>query len=548
MTEVHNFLTETTARVIPRILTQICRDPGAPFYGSCDRNWWHYKIRDFSSIILQQAGYALSIAAELPIGRPLANELLQISRASARFWNHRATLHGAFEEYYPYEQGYPPVAFSTLAMAKLCHQGIVPIADIQEGLAIAARQLLTRFEAQAANQQIAGTAALSVVRTIAPSLVDEKLFQAQLTRILDLQHSEGWFPEYDGPDLGYLAVSIDCLYDIHDHTADSRILTAIRKAANYIAWFALSPIGGAGMHNSRNTDYITPYGLVRLALEEQDPRISATVDAIFSPVGAITGRPNPQSSIAYHPFDAVDDRYWCHYIGHSVFRALVLLEKHSSQTCDHQKPASTMTGEQPGSGHALLASSAGCTALVSARKGCITTAKWPDGAIANDFGWIVQSSGKTLVSHWWSNDWKISLREASASCEGFLVPHKEHVSTPWKHIVLRVASYLTGRRLIKILKRLVIFKKPIQTHRFTREVSWDGDTLVIRDRIEGLASSDQVTRAPRTSKRHVASADSFHPEDLQMLHECKKSESIRKTESTFDCETRYQQSTQTVQP
>jgi hypothetical protein len=51
-----------------------------------------------------------------------------------------------------------------------------------------------------------------------------------------------------------------------------------------------------------------------------------------------------------------------------------------------------------------------------------------------------------------------------------------------------------------------------------------------------------VIRAPRTSKRHVASADSFHPEDLQMLHECNKSESIRKTESTFDCETKYQKS------
>jgi hypothetical protein len=311
------------------------------------------------------------------------------------------------------------------------------------------------------------------------------------------------------------------------------------------------------MHNSRNTDYITPYGLVRLALEEQDPRISATVAAVFSPVGAITGRPNsttitgrpnPQSSIPYHPFDSVDDRYWCHYIGHSVFRALAILEKHSLDTCNHQKTANTIPSQKSGSGHALLRSPSGSAALVSARKGCITTAVWLGGAIANDFGWIVQSSGKTLVSHWWSNDWKISLREASASCEGFLVPHKEHLSTPWKHIVLRVASYFTGRRLIKILKRLVIFKKPIQSHRFTREVSWDGETLIIQDTIQGLSPSDQVIRAPRTSKRHVASADSFHPEDLQMLRECNKSESIRKTESTFDCETRYHQSTQTELP
>ena len=45
--------------LLPRILTQVCRDKFSPLYGSFDRNWWHYKIRDFSSIILQQGGYSL---------------------------------------------------------------------------------------------------------------------------------------------------------------------------------------------------------------------------------------------------------------------------------------------------------------------------------------------------------------------------------------------------------------------------------------------------------------------------------------------------------
>jgi hypothetical protein len=539
MTEVHSFLTETAARAIPRILTQICRDPGAPFYGSCDRNWWHYKIRDFSSIIIQQAGYALSVAAELPAGRPVANELLQIARSSARFWNQRATLHGAFEEYYPYEQGYPPVAFSTLAMAKLCHQGIVPLADIQEGLAIAAHQLLTRFEAQAANQQIAGTAALSVARTIAPSLVDEKSFQAQLTRVLDLQHSEGWFPEYDGPDLGYLAVSIDCLYDIHDHTADSRILPAIRRAADYIAWFALSPIGGAGMHNSRNTDYITPYGLVRFAIEENDPSIAATVAAVFSPVGAITGRPNPQSSIPYHPFDAVDDRYWCHYIGHSVFRALSILEKNPLRAVTVPKPTGAIPSQKSGSGHALIGSLNTASTLISTRKGAITTTVWPNGAAACDFGWIVQTSKQLFVSHWWSPAWSVRANDSAATCEGYLVAHKEHLSTPWKHIILRLCSFIMGRKLIKVLKRLVIFKKPQQTLHFTRRVEMENDVVIIHDRITGISASDEIIRAPRTSKRHVASADSYHPEDLDMLTGVQRIEKVSRSNGFFECETQY---------
>ena len=590
MTTVQQFLSETAARALPRILTQICRDPGAPFYGACDRNWWHYKIRDFPSVILQQAGYAVALAAEMEPWKKDSTALRETAAASARFWNRRALLHGAFEEYYPYEQGYPPVAFSTLAVAKLCHQGIVPLVDIHPGLVIAARQLLDRFEAEAANQQIAGTAALAVIRSLDFSLIDESSFQKILTKILDLQHTEGWFPEYDGPDLGYLAVSIDCLWDIHDHTHDPRILPAIRKAADYIAWFALSPFGAAGMHNSRNTDYFTPYGLVRLALEESDPQIIATVETLFTRKEAgdrnqqpeVSNSQSPisqlQSPIPFHPFDAVDDRYWCHYIGHSVLRALSLLEnrgwdlqsqsvagtscpqpstteKPNPPTCSdvHRPPLQaplplltdhgsriTSSISRPGSGHAILTSPTGATALVSTRKGAITTAIWPDGSIANDFGWIVQTPRQLFVSHWWTPAWIVKADDTIASCDGYLVSHKEHLSAPWKHMVLRIGSFCMGRRLIRILKRLVIFKKPQQILHFTRSVIWENETLVIHDKITGICENDTITCAPRTSKRHVASADSFHPEDFEMRRGVKRSEKVTCTQGAFECESRYQ--------
>lgn len=510
------------------MLTQICRDPGAPFYGACDRNWWHYKIRDFPSVIIQQAGYALHIASGLDTFQEQRSTFQKIASATATFWNQRALRHGAFEEYYPYEQGYPPVAFATLGMAKLCIEGVIPLSEIRPGLVIAASQLLTRFEAQAANQQIAGTAALSVIRSLDPSLIDEAAFQKILTDILELQHDEGWFPEYDGPDLGYLAVSIDCLWDIHDHTADPRILPAIRKAADCIAWFALSPFCGAGMHNSRNTDYFTPYGLVRLAIDENNAQAAAAVERLFT-------RPAPD---AYHPFDAVDDRYWCHYIGHSVFRALALMEKQPT-TFSEVEPT-PIPSEKPGSGHVLTSSPAGAAALISTRKGAITTVRWLDGSFASDFGWLVQTEKQLFVTHWWNPDWKIDTSPDQASCEGYLVSHKEHISEPWKHILLRLASFFMGRRLIRILKKLVIFKKSKDSLHFTRTVRWDGETLIISDTVKGISPADKITRAPRTSKRHVASADSYHPEDLGMLRDTGRDEKISHSGNVFRCETKYQ--------
>lgn len=568
MQQVHTFLADTANRALPRILTQICRDPDSHCYGACDRDWWHYKIRDFPSIILQQAGYTLALAAEygwrsrsrsswgmLPqtvagASSPRQSSVRQLAAATARFWNHRALKHGAFEEYYPYEQGYPPTAFATLASAKLTHMDIISTDEILPGLAVAARQLLSRFEARAANQQIAGTAALAVIRSIAPRLVPESGLQEILARVLALQHDEGWFPEYDGPDLGYLSVSIDCLYDIHDHTADPRILPAIRKAAHFIRWFVLSPAGGAGMHNSRNTDYITPYGLVRLALEERDPLIVATVAKVFSRQAG--SDQSSSSAHSFHPFDAVDDRYWCHYIGHSVFRAVLLLQnlgwdsrsqpvagtnspRQTTETPDHRPPIASRTG----SGHALLTSAAGATALVSTRKGGVLTAVWPDGSSASDFGWLIQTPDNLLVTHWWSTAWEIDISDHAALTKGWLVAHKEQASTPWKHGLLRIASFLLGHRLIGVLKRLVIFKKPLRSHHLTRRITWEGETLVITDTISGVSADTPVTRAPRASKRHVASADSYHPQDFALLDGIDRHEWSERKDGIFTHESRF---------
>ena len=96
-----------------------------------------------------------------------------------------------------------------------------------------------------------------------------------------------------------------------------------------------------------------------------------------------------------------------------------------------------------------------------------------------------------------------------------------------------------GRKLINVLKRLVIFKKPQQTLHFIRRVHMENDNVVIHDRITGISVSDVVVRAPRTSKRHVASADSYHPEDLDMLTGAERIEKVSRSNGFFECETQY---------
>ncbi len=482
-------------RLAPRILTQISRDPNSATYGSFDRNWWHYKIRDFSSIILQQGGYFLWLLGQTESWRAQAAELNRLARASCLFWNERAACRGAFEEYYPWEKGYPPVAFSTLAVAKLAHAGVIEPNLISRGAAVATRQLLRRFEHQAANQQIAGLAALAWTRRIFPDLVPSSAFAELKTRALSLQTSEGWFEEYGGPDLGYLSVTLDCLWDLADATGDDDFLAAARRALDFIEPFVALTGASIGLHNARNTDYIVPYGIARFAADG-DAAAASILAALYQ-----------NADHPSHFIHATDDRYLCHYIGHSILRAALL------QNDLPALPLAPASGAFEQSGHLLFADP--IRALISTRKGGIVTA-WGERACVSDYGWVVLANGRQFVNHWWSDEWTSSRDGHVVTVRGKLVPHREHLSSPLKHALLRAASYTLGQRLIRSLKSKLIFQKHTSPYTFERQIYLEKNNLRIVDHITGLPAQAEVRPAPRSSKRHVASADSFHPEDLRL--------------------------------
>ena len=493
-------------RNFPRILTQLNRDPNTAHYGSFDRNWWHYKIRDFSSVILQQGGYFLEMAAKLPDYKDFSEKLNEYSAASVGFWAHRAGRKGAFEEYYPRENGYPPLAFSTLAVAKIILTQNISVTRYEVALKKAARKLQQRFEAKAANQQIAGLAALAVLNKINPELVDSRTFGRLSEQTLALQSDEGWFTEYDGPDLGYLSVSLDCLWDLFDYTEDQRFADSAVRAFRFLAKLIVHNRGPVGMHNSRNTDYIVPYGICRFlnsGNHEDSILASQVMDILYSDTD------NPD-----HFFQAVDDRYWSHYIGHSVVRAQLILDGM------HRNTEVTTLKDSPdlfwnGCGYAM-ASQNNHRMMISCLKGGIITIRNQKNYF-NDFGWIIFDGKKQFVTHWWTPSIRFTGNPVDLGITGHPVQFKENTSTPFKHFVLRIVSYFSGHKIIKLLKDLLIFRKSDQRFEFKRSIKIQHGKIVITDVISGLKGNEKFVKAPRFSKRHVASADSFHLEDMAMV-------------------------------
>ncbi len=520
----HQLLSE----FLPRILTQCCRDANSPAFGCFDRNFWHYRMRDFSSIILQQGGYAVLETQKALFGGPVTEDFARAVAAGAcRFWNRRASRHGAFEEYYPWEQGYPPLAFSALAVAKMVAAGVCAAGDVDCGLRKAARQLSSRFEPKAANQQVAGLAALAWIRRIRPDLVSDRAFARQKKRTLALQTDEGWFWEYDGPDAGYLSVALDCLWDLADATGDADFRASADRALAFLRRVIDVPGRAPGMLNARNTDYVVPYGIARYLNDGTDAQRRLAADllaALYSDLASPS-----------HFFRAVDDRYLCHYIGHSIARAVRELDKAGAVP----PPAPVRESfDLPLAGYVFRPGADGAPDLFLALRkgGCLRASL--GGAAALDFGWIVKAGKKQFVSHWWSKDWTVSFDENAWTVRGPLAPHKELDSTPFKHFGLRVVSFLFGKSVIGLLKNVFIFKKSKSPYSFERTVSIEDGAVRVEDRIAGLAGAETVIPAPRASKRHVASADSFHAEDAALARGFAVSRETRVEDGTFIATTR----------
>ena len=537
--KVHNALVKVADHVLPRILTQVCRDPNSPFYGCADRNWWHYKMRDFSSIILQQSGATLWAARERKVFLNQLNALQDLTVASCLFWNKRAKQFRTFEEYYPWEEGYPPLAFSTLSVARLVGEDIVDIEKVRGGIKVAAQQLSSRFEAESGNQQVAGLAALSWVRRILPECISNESWESLLVRTLDLQDSEGWYQEYGGPDLGYLSVTIDCLWDAFDASKDERLLVSAVKSFEFIEKMTANTGGHSiGMHNSRNTDYLVPYGISRFAVAQEMPSMNLRALKLLQNLFSTSDQCD-------HFLSAVDDRYWCHYIGLSVMRSIQCLSEVNLKTTDaNVKEKLTKTDYLPSSGYLWAHSDDGkIVVLISTKKGGNLTTYFPAGEFS-DFGWIVSSDNKQFVTHFWSEEWKKEAingeeNEAYWVVSGYLVEHNEIESTPLKHLILRMGSLLLGQRLISILKSRLIYKKNKRKIGFQRKIFINNNVITISDRIHGISTNSRIIRAPRSSKRHVASADCFHYEDLSMINSVRVEESREQCSKSITIKTSY---------
>lgn len=432
----------------------------------------------------------LSLLKESNIDQEIINGWIG---ACLKFWSKSQRSNGSFDEYYPYESGFPPTAFSLYSTALVCQNRKFDN-SILLSMEKAVEFILLRPELQALNQEIVGLTACSIVKSLGGRIDDSRLNKRWDNLFLS-QNIEGWFNEYDGADAGYLSVSCDALFDYFEIEHDERAIKAITKATDYIFHILAVDDSIPAMINSRNTDYILPYALTRTSPtnEQASSVIKRLIRGIEKPT---------------HYLHSVDDRYLTHYIYTSWYRCLPYLENINEST-----PIISKGKWFQNAGILALHNQDNSSVHIAAKKGGVIVKTENDGSITKNLGWRCKIN-KSLYSctHWQEPDSYYSLvKNDSHFTVELEMPLKKHrflVPRPSLHIALRILSRIFGKKIIPILKNIMIFRSSKLKGFYRRKICVEDSEIKIFDSFYNL-SHYTWEKADWQSLRHVSSAGSF---------------------------------------
>jgi hypothetical protein len=259
-----------------RLLSEQNRDVCAPAFGCFDRRFWAWKLVDFPEATFQRNVYPLAWNLHKPSSEHICDQaaVRESVVAGLRFSFQIQHRDGSFDQAFPNEHSYGATAFllqPLLESYKVVKSSInnQDQSQFEDGLFRAARFLCTKSETHGRiTNHIAG-AALSLL--LAGTYFQESIFldygHKLINGILESQHPEGWFPEYDGADPGYQTLCLYYLAQAYRLDPNPVFKSSLERAVGFLSWFVHPDGSFGGEYGSRRTSVYYPGGIALLANE-----------------------------------------------------------------------------------------------------------------------------------------------------------------------------------------------------------------------------------------------------------------------------------------
>jgi hypothetical protein len=261
-----------------RLLSQLDAEASSPSRGSFDRTWWCWKFTDFSATRFQEGVYPLAWLATSDLAPTRARDnpvLVDLALSAVRFWSGLQHADGSFDEAYPFERSLAATAFTGFYVGA----GIERLASriSAADLALALRTVERGADWLARNGEYHGVlsnhlAAAAGALQVAADLLGTDRFNGARDRYVGIIYAnqdaqEGWLREYGGADPGYQSHGMFYLAEIWRRTRDRTLLACLKRAAEFISWFAHPDGTLGGEYASRGTKFAYPAAFEILATE-----------------------------------------------------------------------------------------------------------------------------------------------------------------------------------------------------------------------------------------------------------------------------------------
>ncbi|MBI4971386.1 MAG: hypothetical protein HZC17_06070 [Candidatus Omnitrophica bacterium] len=287
MIAAKEYLAREAMLYIPKVIELLDRNPISKTYGCFDRQFWHYRTSDFPSGMYQE--YVLPLALvytyEFP-NNPYYQEprLREWVIAGIDFASKAAHPDGSCDDYYPFEKALGAAAFSLYAASESYLVLGLDEPRLLEFFKKRAEWLMRSGEiGRLSNHHALVALCLWNLWLLTGEQRFQKAAQKKIRELISWQSKEGWFPEYEGCDPGYLSICVDFLAKFYQKSQNPELVEPLGRAFRFMTHF-LHPDGSyGGEYGSRNTFHFFPHGLEIVGKSDSDA--CALVDAYLAGAG-----------------------------------------------------------------------------------------------------------------------------------------------------------------------------------------------------------------------------------------------------------------------
>ena len=493
---------------VSRILSLLDKNKLSKTYGCFDRNYWHYKIKDFPSGMSQEFTLVLAIVYNIEYSNSKfyknnnIKEYIKAGIQSAIDFTHS---NGCTDDYYPHERALGATVFSLYALTESYLLLDIKDDNFIEFFKLRANWILNNEESgKLTNHHV--IAALSLYNTylITNDIKYKKAFDEKLEHVYSWQTEEGWYWEYEGCDPGYLTVSIDFLAQIYTKTNDKKILDSLEKAIEFFNQIQHPDGTAGGEYGSRNTLVFHPAGFeIMASYNEQASKISNSyLNALDNELLA----------------NIADD----YIIGHGLISRLNAFrfsnERDFTKLNDNYKLEINR--------HYVLSnfyiySYNDKWAIFNLEKGGASKIYKDTTLIHSDSGVIFKNYDGKFVSSILDKETNLNIKDNTVNINKNFMKYKQHYATQFIFLLFRGFLFLFGQFkfssifLRKYFQRKMITGKNKMPFMYNKEIKFNKDTIIVKHDVSNVSSIDEIYLSSDLVPMYVAVSECFEQNVLK---------------------------------